>query len=1061
MSSPFSSPEGRQRWRRGDNFVQYEQRNSDVSSDTNISYSQDRRRVFKNVVNVQSKKRRLLPVELEDPLRNWVPLREGDDILFDVDNGEGEGAAGEKRKRYESSDEPMKLWRPHMSLFLDELLRHEAAETASERCATCKTSFDSKARRFTCTHCGTFLTCLRCAEWNGRYWARVTLCTLGSVYQLGHGGFPCPHPASKVRQMVVMDFPSIHTIDYRYCACDASDDANNLQQLLRNRWYPATTIDPATCATFATLETYRLLNVVANVNVQDFIGTMERKSDATRIHSIPDRYKAFGLMCRQWACLKRLKRAGRAHDERGVAGTKNGECAVLCWACPHDTINLPNNWRDVSPEFQFLFILILAVDANFRMRHRLRANERDDPPLASGWGYMQEEGPYKEFLRTCVDEEDVSTCIAFQALLQKNTKMTTGLRSSGIGGVVCARHELVRPQGLGDLQKGERYSNMDYIVLAAVLGIAALILAISYDVVCQWKVKFLKRMETMPERLRLDMSTITVLFGLPVWHAAAHEEKCRVQNSLTFLDGMGRTDGEGIERFWSRLIAIAWASRVMGRGAREDAIEDKVDHENFEKNMAHGTTLPRKLVVAIDERDRQIEAFKQVDSTLEPELRTEWQAIIDAWKADPDETNPYETKEGTRAASETSIRRQLAQEELDEVKAGGGRLHGTSTSSFLVMGLQLENLQIRIRKELKGRALLVGDQTERVAQLRRSFFIKLSKFRRLQLVYMPSAAEQLEEDEEARDAELAPPEAEDIKIYMPSGLSAARRAACAGELVRKEARLREGQMGDLVVKLRRCLLSRRHLWEWREENVGQRAGTRAASLGARVQANLDEAARKYRCSREALIQLVGVDGCSEWKELRAQDVRVDDEQDNDAAARRKLSNVGRSSREAKRTRRLARAGHSREEMSWIWTSGGGPADDEGEELREAVRIEWSRAKARRDRWVEEVQHLREEMRRVLRFLSWKALWWEKRAAVDRPVGEDIKAGLRSYASRQAASARDISRRFKVIWDGSASSAVRAAMREDEVFGRNWEADTSAEGVEGAREVEVEEADVFS
>lgn len=34
--------------------------------------------------------------------------------------------------------------------------------------------------------------------------------------------------------------------------------------------------------------------------------------------------------------------------------------------------------------------------------------------------------------------------------------MTTGLRSSGVGACVCARHEIVRAQGIGDLQKGER-----------------------------------------------------------------------------------------------------------------------------------------------------------------------------------------------------------------------------------------------------------------------------------------------------------------------------------------------------------------------------------------------------------------------------------------------------------------------------------------------------------------------------------------------------------------------------------------------------------------------------
>lgn len=42
------------------------------------------------------------------------------------------------------------------------------------------------------------------------------------------------------------------------------------------------------------------------------------------------------------------------------------------------------------------------------------------------------------------------------ALLQKDSKVTTGLRTSGVGACMCARHEVIRPCGVGDLQKGER-----------------------------------------------------------------------------------------------------------------------------------------------------------------------------------------------------------------------------------------------------------------------------------------------------------------------------------------------------------------------------------------------------------------------------------------------------------------------------------------------------------------------------------------------------------------------------------------------------------------------------
>lgn len=129
---------------------------------------------------------------------------------------------------------------------------------------------------------------------------------------------------------------------------------------------------------------------------------------------------------------------------------------------------------------------------------------------------------------------------------------------------------------------------MDYILFSAILGITAMFLAISYDIACQWQINLRKRMESLPERLQLDLALITLLLALPVWHASAHEEACQRQNSLTYLDGVGRTDGEGIERTWSVLNPIAWATKEMGAGPRHDAIEDKIDHHNFEKNIGAG-----------------------------------------------------------------------------------------------------------------------------------------------------------------------------------------------------------------------------------------------------------------------------------------------------------------------------------------------------------------------------------------------------------------------------------------------------------------------------------------
>jgi hypothetical protein len=52
-------------------------------------------------------------------------------------------------------------------------------------------------------------------------------------------------------------------------------------------------------------------------------------------------------------------------------------------------------------------MLLLAVDANFKLKNHLRTNERFDPLLGPGWGAFVEPNEYKEHLRNYVGETDV------------------------------------------------------------------------------------------------------------------------------------------------------------------------------------------------------------------------------------------------------------------------------------------------------------------------------------------------------------------------------------------------------------------------------------------------------------------------------------------------------------------------------------------------------------------------------------------------------------------------------------------------------------------------------
>ncbi|KAJ7715975.1 hypothetical protein B0H16DRAFT_1339392 [Mycena metata] len=441
----------------------------------------------------------------------------------------------------------------------------------SQKCGLCQCAVgtesheeDGGAKRFfRCGDCGVFLQCQKCClerhawtllhfleEWTGEFWKRTTLRDLGLVYQLGHEGMRCKRPHPLVRSLTVVDTTGIHEIHYQFCACSRSDKSSNLKQFLRNGWYPASFTDPDSCATFKVLDHFRLLNVIGNLNARDFITALERMTDATAktgLKWVP----AFLRMSRQYAFLQRLRRSARCHDPRGVVATKSGECMVNCWSCPFHRRNTPPDYQSVDPKYQYLFRLILAMDANFKMKNRIRAREHDDPSLGPGWGAFVESKEYKKHL---INRRQISTCIAFAALTQKDTRNTAGLRVSGVGGVVCARHECMRPNGLGDLQKGERYANMDYILMSALVGFDGQELTLSYDIACQWKKNLAECMSRLPEALQLDLDAIDIDTGLPVWHALAYKDLCTTVNSLTYIRGVGRSDEDFIPRWCKRHI---------------------------------------------------------------------------------------------------------------------------------------------------------------------------------------------------------------------------------------------------------------------------------------------------------------------------------------------------------------------------------------------------------------------------------------------------------------------------------------------------------------------------
>jgi hypothetical protein len=62
---------------------------------------------------------------------------------------------------------------------------------------------------------------------------------------------------------------------------------------------------------------------------------------------------------------------------------------------------------ELNKEISYIYKLILAIDANFKMKNRIRVNERYDPSLGPGWGAFVEPTGYRSHLKKYIAEKDV------------------------------------------------------------------------------------------------------------------------------------------------------------------------------------------------------------------------------------------------------------------------------------------------------------------------------------------------------------------------------------------------------------------------------------------------------------------------------------------------------------------------------------------------------------------------------------------------------------------------------------------------------------------------------
>ncbi|KAJ6522922.1 hypothetical protein DFH09DRAFT_1096881 [Mycena vulgaris] len=119
-------------------------------------------------------------------------------------------------------------------------------------------------------------------RWTGKRFMRkrTGLRDLGLRVQLGHPvGQVCVFKSAAAHDFVLYDLSGVHEIAVDFCGCPTAEHGPPLPmrtQLMRACWWPATVLSPNTCATFAVIRFFQIINCLGKLSAYDFLRGLEK-----------------------------------------------------------------------------------------------------------------------------------------------------------------------------------------------------------------------------------------------------------------------------------------------------------------------------------------------------------------------------------------------------------------------------------------------------------------------------------------------------------------------------------------------------------------------------------------------------------------------------------------------------------------------------------------------------------------------------------------------------------------------------------------------------------------
>ncbi|KDQ18592.1 hypothetical protein BOTBODRAFT_171407, partial [Botryobasidium botryosum FD-172 SS1] len=190
-------------------------------------------------------------------------------------------------------------------------------------------------------------------------------------------------------------------------------------------------------------------------------------------------------------------------------------------------------------------------------------------------------------------------------------------------------------------------------------------------------------------------------------------------------------------------------------------------------------------------------------------------------------------------------------------------------------------------------------------------------------------------------------------------------------LAATEQRFREAQaheaLGDLRIAIKRRAFGLK-LKKGNKSGRGQKANTRMQTQLRALQADVVKHAEKYRSARKALRSLGMPKEDKTFRPLEPEDLwgsHMDDGWENES-----MLDVT--------------TGEGKRHVSWIWLTErvSTAASTDASWAKEADRVLWFRARARRDRWLEEVEILEAEIARSEKYFQFYAEAWRRQVGAN-------------------------------------------------------------------------------